>query len=90
MREGDRYIQWILSKVGQLRVEVSSNEVLEAAVVSPDELVKLQDMGVAVHNPDPNYVYESATADVATELIVRILRDVFEIQPEEIGEIDLG
>jgi hypothetical protein len=89
LMDDHRYVQWIGSG-DELRVEVSSNEALGAPVVSPSAVDKLRDLGVVVDAPEPNYVYEPATADLATALIVRVLREVFEVQPAGIREIDLG
>lgn len=86
----DRYVQWISGGRDELRVEVSSNEALGARVVAPASMEKLRAMGVAVDDPDPNYVYEPATADAATALVVRVLREVFEVQPVDVAGIDLG
>ena len=84
------YVQWTTGADAPLRVEVSSNEVLETAVLSAGALEKLSSLGVAVADPDPNYVRELADLDEAVELVIQVLRDVFEVRPVEVVDIELG
>ncbi|MGR6967009.1 TY-Chap domain-containing protein [Geodermatophilus sp. URMC 61] len=90
LTNSDRYVQWIVGNIGKLRVEVSSNEALGERVHSPEALAQLLALGVDVTAPDPNYVYEPATAEEATELVVRIVREVFGMQASEVEGIELG
>ncbi|MGY1635433.1 TY-Chap domain-containing protein [Geodermatophilus sp. SYSU D00742] len=90
LADDDRYVQWTLGNTGALRVEVSSNEALGQEVLSPADVAQLRAMGIDVADPDPNYVYEPATAAEATDLVVRVVREVFGVQPAQIAEVELG
>jgi len=85
----DSYVQWTLEE-GALRLEVSSNEMLKAEVLPPAALNKLASYGVEVTDPDPNYLSRPANVNEAVELVVRILQAVFEVQPSQVADIELG
>jgi hypothetical protein len=85
----DSYVQWTLEE-GALHLEVSSNEVLGAEVLPPAALDELASYGVEVTDPDPNYLSRPASVNEAIELVVRILQEVFEVQPSQVADIELG
>src|SRR4051812_49056264 len=85
----DGYVQWTTGAWKRLRVEVSSNEVLETTVLSAAALERLSAVGVDL-TPDPNYIGELADLDQAVELVIRVLREVFQVQPVEVKDIEVG